>query len=221
MSLKKAALSLVVLASLASLPCRAQTSADASSTPIASRQGSALQGLANKQLKALILREVKFRNASFDAAMEYLRQKAALNSGGAVKLVYASELPADFKPRSELTLDLGNIPLLNALDFLGDLAGVDLEVRGSKVTARMKGKKSVVQQAPTPAPTPTELKQTATELNRPAERAYTGGNKYYSMGRFLQTEKSGHVPRRSMGGWILPTDDPLNMKETDVYELKR
>jgi hypothetical protein len=161
----------------------------------------------DKRIGALFLPQVNFREADFAGALEYFRRKAEQQSGGTLKLVFAQDLPKDFRPKHELTLELNNIPFTVALNYLGELAGVQFAIEGTTITAKT-GEAPHPKDAPLPQDTPSSVKGSGA-LAKPAAPATAGNNVYRTTDGVIQGDKSGYVPHRTMGGWST-AHDPNN-----------
>src|SRR4030095_13121586 len=88
------------------------------------------------RIGSLQLPQVNFRDADIGGALEYLRRKADQASGGTLKLTFVQDLPEDFRPKNELSLDLREVPFIVALNYVGELAGVQFAIEGTRITAR-------------------------------------------------------------------------------------
>ncbi len=148
-------------------------------------------------LDALILPEVKFRNSDLPGALRYLAAKAKTQSGGLVRVQFVTLLPEDFKPRAELTLDLQSISFSQALQFLGQLAGINFTQGPHAIIARLHP-------PPREHLPPVQVLQfyvpAETILNDPARPVTTANNIYYSLSGQLEREKSGYIKHRGLDG---------------------
>ncbi len=174
-------------------------------------------GIVNASLPTLILPQVNFRDADLPGTLEYLRKKAFDQSNGAVKLVFTLDLPEDFHPQSELTLHLANVPLREALHYVGQLAGVQFTSRGNVLVVQKLGG------AQTQPPPQTKGSSSSAPVSRynpltdGPKRADDGNNSFHSLDGTLQTEKSGFVPHRSMSG-VPVAMDPKNGISVDCIK---
>ena len=75
-------------------------------------------------LKELILPKIDFKEATFSAALDFLKQKAAEQS---VTVSFVSQLPAA-QMEHTVTLNLSNIPFLDALHYLCQLNNATFNV---------------------------------------------------------------------------------------------
>jgi hypothetical protein len=76
-----------------------------------------------KQLRSLVLPEVKFTDATFGRALEYLKQNAAKQSVSVSFVVQP-----DVDPNAKVTLNLGRVPFLEALRYVCEMAGTKYDV---------------------------------------------------------------------------------------------
>jgi len=183
-------------------------SASAGETPV-------IKSPLQRRLEALILPEVKFRDSDFIGALAYFQQKARQHQPpGGAPVLFNVDLPASFRPRYELTLDLTAVPFWEALHFLGEQAGVEFSTEGDVIAVRPLGFASAAQagahkEKPVPPSTPAPAKGLTGPLGKPAEPASSSGSAYRSIDGVIQPEKSGYVPWRSLSGWSLGRD-PAN-----------
>ena len=176
---------------------------------------------AGKGIQWLLVPRVIFQDANFEGAIEYLRRKAETHSGGALKLKFVVNLPDDFRPRHELSLDLNQIPFTAALNYLGDLAGVQFSIQGTNVIVdplpASAGPRMLPVTWPSPPASPSPVKGLTGRLAEPTQPVFIGDNIYRNTGGAVQVEKSGYVRHRSMGGWPIEID-PGNKIKTDAVK---
>ena len=99
----------------------------------ANASGASLQ----TKLRLLILPKVEFGNATLDSALEALRQQATKVSGGKVAATFVIQPGVDAsKP---VTLHLENIPFLEALRYIGNLANVEFAVEQYAIVVKPIG----------------------------------------------------------------------------------
>lgn len=176
-----------------------------------------------RQLRSLILRQVEFRDANLAGVLEYLRQKAAEQSRGTIDAIYLLAVPDEVALSNVVTLSLTNIPFLEALRYVGELAGVNLRIQNNVIVAELRETSS----ARIPVP-PKELSQTnkppvptkglSGALGRAAEPASTGGrNLYRTNSGEIQNSRSGYINHRSSGGWPIAMD-PHNTVDVNCSE---
>lgn len=77
-----------------------------------------------RKLRSLVLPAVKFRDATFSAALESLKQQAALQ---AVAVSFVTQLPPEMMAKL-VTLNLSNVPFTEALRYLCELNGAKFVV---------------------------------------------------------------------------------------------
>ncbi len=164
------------------------------------------------RIAALVLPRVNFREADFASSLEYFRRKAEQQSNGALKLTFKRDVPEDFRPQHELSLDLTNVPFMVALNYFGELAGVHFTIDGAAITAKA-GAAPRPQYAPLGQEAPSSV-QGSGALVKPAAPASGGKNTYRKTDGTIQPDKSGFIPHRSMGGWSIK-QDPDNVKSVN------
>ncbi len=84
-----------------------------------------------KQLKSVILPEVKFKDATFAQAIEYLKQAAAKQSVN-VSFVLKPEVDREAK----VTLNLNSVPFLEALRYTCEMASVQFAIEKFAIVIR-------------------------------------------------------------------------------------
>lgn len=119
---------------------------------VAQEKRSGGGGDLQKQLQTLVLPKVEFRDATFGSALEYLKQQAAKQSGDKVKVSFVVQLPAEFSETQKATLNLTNVPFIEALRYLCDQANVTFSIEKFAVVVK---KKATVETA-TPQPGPAQ-----------------------------------------------------------------
>lgn len=177
--------------------------------PVWAEERAVFKPALQRQLEAQILPEVRFENVDLTDAIVYLQMKALASSKDALKVPFVVELPADFKPRYELTLDLRSVPVWEALRHLGGQAGVEFSIVKDSVRIRPAGAAAAAQAAVRtviPAPAAPMPEKMAGRLGTPARPFGTGHNNHYSTAGVIQPERSGVVKRRSLSGWSYEKD---------------
>jgi hypothetical protein len=169
-----------------------------------------------RKLESQILPEVRFQDVDFVDALHYLQMQALTSSQNTVKVPFVVQLPADFKPRYQLTLDLKGIPFWEALRHLGGQAGVEFSIAKDSVRVRPAGAESAAKPAaltliPAPEPAaPDPGKGLAGLLGKPARPfGAAGGNNHYATSGEAQPQRSGNQKHRNLSGWSVE-DDPGN-----------
>ena len=77
-----------------------------------------------KQLAAVILPQVQFREATLGAALEFLKQQVSKVSGGKTAVNFVVQLPEEAANTTKVTLNLNNVPVTEVLRYIGTLANV-------------------------------------------------------------------------------------------------
>jgi len=186
------------------------------------------------RLETLILPEIHFRDSDLTGALQYLGQKARTQSGGAIQVQFVLLLPDDFKPRSELTLDLKSVPFARALQYVGQLAGVKFTAGPHAIIARVDGPLPPEErQAATVAGAarPPDITHTAADfkgpLDEPAVPVVVGNNLYVGGedGAGIDPTRSGYVAHRGLDARPYELDpiekDPMGALEADRYRAWR
>lgn len=93
-------------------------------------------GELDQQLKTLVLPKVELREATFGAALEYLKQLAKKQTDGKVDPSFVVQLPEYFVKTKTVTLNLSNIPFTEALRYLGELAQVKFSIEKHAVVVK-------------------------------------------------------------------------------------
>ena len=91
-----------------------------------------------KQLKSLVLPKVEFKDATFGSALDYLKQQAAKQSDGKIKVSFVLQIPQETVDTRRATLALSDIPFTDALHYLCELAGVDYKIEKYAVIIKPK-----------------------------------------------------------------------------------
>ena len=89
-----------------------------------------------KELGAVIIPKVEFREATLGTALEYLKQQAAKASPNIAPVSFV--LPDDSIKMTPVTISLGQVPLTEVLRYLGDLAGANVTYEQYAVVIRSK-----------------------------------------------------------------------------------
>jgi hypothetical protein len=90
-----------------------------------------------RELTALIVPQVQFKEASLSSALDFLKKKASDLTGGkkAVNIVLAPGVD----PETKITLNLANIPMTEVLKYIGEMAGAKVEYQKFAVMLRPAG----------------------------------------------------------------------------------
>ncbi len=73
-----------------------------------------------KQLAAIILPQVQFREATLGSALDYFKRTVEKQTGGRLAISFVVQLPVEVVNAPNVTLSLSNIPVTEALRYLGD-----------------------------------------------------------------------------------------------------
>jgi diphthamide biosynthesis methyltransferase len=111
------------------------------------------RGELEKQLKALVLDKVEFKDASFSSALEYLKQRASKQSAGKTQVSFVVQLPPEVAESKKVTLNLASIPFPEALRYLCELAGADYRIEKYAVIILPKAAPEAAAAQSTPAKT--------------------------------------------------------------------
>jgi len=79
-----------------------------------------------KQLAALIIPQISFKDATLGSALDYLKKSVEKASGGKQAVNFVIQLPAEQVNTQTVTLNLSNIPFTEAVRYLGDLANATI-----------------------------------------------------------------------------------------------
>lgn len=105
-------------------------------------------GELQQQLKSLVLPKVELRDATFGAALDYLKQLAKKQTDGKIDPSFVVQLPDYFVKTKTVTLNLNNIPFTEALRYLGELAQVKFAVEKHAVVVKELSNSSSPSSAP-------------------------------------------------------------------------
>jgi len=91
-----------------------------------------------KQLSQLIIPKIEFREATFTAALDFMKRKATELSGGKQSVNFVVQLPPESQ-NVQVTLNLQNIPFTEALRYVAELAGAKVEYQKHAIVIRGPG----------------------------------------------------------------------------------
>jgi hypothetical protein len=175
-----------------------------------------------RQLESQILPVVRIHDAEFTEALVYLQMQALAASQNAVRVPFVVQLPVDFQPRYELTLDLKAVPFWEALGQLGRQAGVECSIVKGAVTIRpasAAAKATVRTLLPAPA-APDPRQERAGRLGETAKPFGAGNKNHYNTAGVIQPERSGYIPHRSLSGWSIESD-PGNRMSVNCVNITK
>jgi hypothetical protein len=104
----------------------------------------------DRQLAAIILPEIKFRDATLDSVFAYFKKTVERQSGGKTVISFVVQLPPEQVTTQTITLNLTNVPVTEALRYVGELANANIVYE--KYAILVKPKSPATAQAPAPAP---------------------------------------------------------------------
>jgi hypothetical protein len=85
---------------------------------------SALAGSQEKQLSALMVPKVEFKEATLDSALDFLKRQAAKLSGDKIAVNFVPQLSDDQLHTQTVTLSLTNVPFTEVMRYLGAVGNV-------------------------------------------------------------------------------------------------
>jgi hypothetical protein len=103
-----------------------------------------------KQLAAVVLPRVEFKEATLGSALNYVKQAVANATQNKTNLNFIVQLPPDQVSTQALTLSLRDIPASEVLRYMGNLANVQFEYEKFAVVVKPKGT-AQASNAPAPA----------------------------------------------------------------------
>jgi len=96
-------------------------------------------GTLQKQLQAIVLDKVEFKEATFGSALDYLKQQVAKSTGGKTQVSFVVQLPPEFVQEQKVTIDLASIPFTEALHYVCEMAGAEYKIEKYAVVIKAKG----------------------------------------------------------------------------------
>jgi hypothetical protein len=177
-----------------------------------------------RKLESLVLPEFRYSDTDFMDALLYLQKKAQTAPQSAMRVPFVVQLPADFKPRHELTLELKSVSFWGVLRHLCGQAGVEFSIEREAVAIRplrtaSAAPATVRTEIPAPAE-PAPGRGLAGPLGKPAQPFATGDNVHRAMSGEIQPEKSGSGKHRNLNGWSV-ADDPWNKTSMNCIDLAK
>jgi hypothetical protein len=92
-----------------------------------------------KQLAAVMIPKIEFKEATLGSALEYLKQTVAKASGGKASVNFVVQLPEQQVNTQTVTLSLTNVPFTEVLRYIGGLANIQFDYDRYAVIVRPKG----------------------------------------------------------------------------------
>ena len=96
-------------------------------------------GTQEKQLAAVMMPKVEFRQATLGSALDFLKQQVAKQTEGKVAVNFVLAIPDAQAKTANLTLSLTNVPFTEVLKYIGSLAGVSFSYEKYAITVRPAG----------------------------------------------------------------------------------
>jgi Spy/CpxP family protein refolding chaperone len=128
---------------------------------------SGKNGALEKELKALVIPHVELKEATFDTALEYLKQGAAKASGGKTKVNFVVQLPQDVLTSTKVTLNLSDVPFTEVLHYVSELTGFTFSIDKYAITVKQASASTPAPASNTDTPTPTPAPLNQSSLNLP------------------------------------------------------
>lgn len=97
---------------------------------------SANGGAQEKQLAAVIIPKVEFRQASLGSTLDYLKQQVTKQTDGKVAPNFVLQIPEETVKAENVTLSLTNIPFTEVLRYLGTLTNTTFSFEKYAITVR-------------------------------------------------------------------------------------
>ena len=115
--------------------------------------GAVAPGLSARALERMVV-PVEFSNTTLNSALEFIRQKAAEQSGGKLQINFALNLPPEYLSK-RITLKMDHVPVMEVLRYMGDQAGVQFEKQPYAIAVTPVGDKPTgINSTATPLPSP-------------------------------------------------------------------
>jgi hypothetical protein len=104
---------------------------------------------AEQEFKGIIIPQIQFKEATFSAALDFLKQKVSDLTGGKKAVNFVLKLAPE-QQNAQVTLSLTNIPFTEALRYIAEL--VDAQVEYQKYAVVIKSKSGGAAPASTAKP---------------------------------------------------------------------
>jgi hypothetical protein len=105
-----------------------------------------------KQLAAVIIPKVEFREATFGSALDFLKQQVARQSQGKIAVNFVLQIPDEQVKTHTVTLSLTNVPFTEVLRYLGTLTGTTFAFEKYAIAVRPATVKTAAAAATAPEP---------------------------------------------------------------------
>jgi hypothetical protein len=89
-----------------------------------------------KQLSAIVLPKIEFREATLGSALDFLKQQVNKQSEGKTMVNFVLQLPEEQVKKQTVTLSLANVPFTEVLRYLGTLSGTTFTFEKYAITVR-------------------------------------------------------------------------------------
>jgi len=87
----------------------------------------------NATVETLIIPKLEFKEADLTAALDFLKQEATRVSGGKAKPNFVITIPKAELETKKVTLNLREIPFLEAVNYICRVAGVQAEIEARAI----------------------------------------------------------------------------------------
>lgn len=103
---------------------------------IRAKQAESGNSKLRRDLQALILPSVNFKDATFRSALDYLEQRAEEAQAG-ISINFVPQVPSETLSR-KVSLNVSNIPFTEALRYLGEMTNVTFDIETYAVVVKSK-----------------------------------------------------------------------------------
>lgn len=104
---------------------------------IATKQNNSGNDALQKTLDALVLPHVQLKDATFDTALDYLKQTAVKISDGKTKVNFVVAVPAEIAAQKRVTLDLADVPFTAVLHYITEQTGFQFVIDQYAITVKL------------------------------------------------------------------------------------
>lgn len=78
-----------------------------------------------RQLSSIVIPQIQFREASLGSALDYLKKAVDKQTGGRIAVNFVVQVPAEQLNTQQISLNLSNVPFVDALKYFGTVASLD------------------------------------------------------------------------------------------------
>lgn len=89
-----------------------------------------------KQLEALMIPKLDFKEATLGAALDYMKKAADRLSNGKIAVSFVVQAPPEFVNSQPVTLSLSNVPFTEALRYIGGIASLNFTYEKYAIVVR-------------------------------------------------------------------------------------